>query len=304
MNLRVILLSSSIAFCVAGGTAEFHSLRKEGVSLRAQIAQSQMSLAAKTLALQDAAERLRRLDAQRTAASGRLNALERSLSPEKRRLMAFFEAYMSQHPPDRRPLILNTAGRPYFPELLNNPEYADAVRVVTQQIVETKYGRLLARLNLGTIAQDRLEDLLTQREMARIDADGLLGPDAGQTERMATKSNTVRDINEDIQTELGSQVSNALRAFSGKALYYEAMDDLETRLSYTTTPLQPEQAEHLVGLLSQALGRVGSIYWNVPDNVVAQSENVLSPPQVAALKQIQEEQRARIQSHVAKQSDI
>jgi len=193
--------------------------------------------------------------------------------------------------------------KPFFDQLMDDPAYAKAVATLLQQQLEGTYGRLFAALNLNPTDQQRLEDLLTQRLMVGADARGLLGPDASQQERNATKAAEVRRINAEIQSDFGPAVMKQIRDYDGVTRIYNTVDDLETQLSYTTTPLQPAQAEQLVHMIVQILGpRITTVYWSIPQDVIAQSNSMLAPRQIAALKQVQAMQLANIQARDMRQN--
>ena len=131
-----------------------------------------------------------------------------------------------------------------------------------------------------------LENFLAQRQMAKELA-----------EIDATNSKTVKFINNEIRSAFGLRVVHAISAYDGTAQFYRATDEMQVRLKHTPTPLQPAQADEVVGLLVQALGpKVYTSYWPVPDSVITQAASVLSAPQITVLKQIQKEHEARIEA--------
>jgi hypothetical protein len=164
--------------------------------------------------------------------------------------------------------------------------YHTAMSARAKQDIEKKYRRLFVTLALRPAAQDQLENLLAQRQMAK-----------EMAEIDAANSKTVKFINNEIRSALGLRVAHAISAYDGIAQFYSAADEMQVRLSHTPTPLQPAQADQVVGLLVQALGpKVYTNCWAVPDIVITQAASVLSAPQIIVLKQIQKEHEARIEA--------
>jgi hypothetical protein len=166
------------------------------------------------------------------------------------------------------------------------PLYHTAMSALAKQHVEKRYGRLFAALALRPAAQDQLENLLAQRQMAN-----------ERAEIDAANSKTVKYINNEIRSAFGLRVAHAISAYDGIAQFYRATDEMQVLLSHTPTPLQPAQADQLVTLLVQALGpKVYTSYWAVPDSVITQAASILSAPQIEILKQIQQKHEARIEA--------
>jgi cellulose synthase/poly-beta-1,6-N-acetylglucosamine synthase-like glycosyltransferase len=197
----------------------------------------------------------------------------------------------------------------YFPQLLRDPAYHNAVSVLEKQQIEGKFGRLFAALNLSPSDQGQLEDFLTEKKMARDDAESAIlvssnraspiaiDPHTLEAEIAARSSDPIKAIGWDIYKTLGPQVAHSVSAYGGIAQFYNLADEMETRLSDTSTPLQPDQADQVVGLLIQALGaKVYTGFSPVPDIVITQAATVLSPPQIDVLKQIQQERVAESQA--------
>jgi hypothetical protein len=193
----------------------------------------------------------------------------------------------------------------YFPQLLGDPTYRNAVSALEKQQIEGRYGPLFAKLNLSPSSQGQLEDLLTEREMARDDAESVfliasnqayptaIDPEILEAEIAAGSSNSAKAIGWEIFKRLGPHVAQTVLAFDGIAQFYNVTDEMETRLSDTSTPLQPAQSDQIIGMLTQALGaKVQTHYWAVPESVITKAPKVLSPPQISVLKQIQQEHAA------------
>lgn len=192
--------------------------------------------------------------------------------------------------------VQSKAGKIYFPELLADPEYSRAASVIERLQIETDYSRLFATLKLTAAEREKLVQLLTEREMAKQDIFGLEAS-AAPAEVMQHRVQAAREWKSRLKEEFGSECVQAVDAYDGTILLRFAVAALETRLRHTETPLTPAQAERLHAALVAALGaKVGSRYWSIPDGVIAQMQMELAPPQMATLKQIQEEQLGLIEA--------
>jgi hypothetical protein len=307
MNYRTIFWVVGFALPVATAIAILVQLQHERASVEAMIARLAASSQQAELALQKDINQQQVNEHAENAGEAEPGKQRGLLSWDKRFAAAMSTA--TRLATEGRPAIKDSLGlldqpsatQLYFPQLLGDPAYHNAVSALVKQQLEEKYGYFFPALALSPADQDQLENLLTQQQMAREDAKSMVnnGPNqpAAQAEVSAASSDTINAINAEIQAKFGPQVTNAISAYNGIAQFYKAADKMEARLSYTLTPLQPGQADQIVGLLVQALGsKVYNSYWPVPANVITQAASVLSPPQVAALKQIQQEQAARIQT--------
>lgn len=302
------------ALPVTAAVATSVRLGRQRAVLEEKLALESTTLDRLNSAMQQRARRQEQLEAEVSALTQELDRLEQKLTPEARswsRLLLKAALLPSRLEPvgESRPRggagtypVQNSSDRPYFPQLMGDPAYARVVAILVRQEVEKNYGRLLDELALDPSKQAALEELLTQRMLAREDAAGLLGPGVPDVERFAAKAETVQSVNAAIRAAFGPQVWQQVRAYDGLYRYYGVLDELQAQLSYTTAPLQAVQYNQVAGLLVRALGpRMTTVYWAVPDEVMTQAQSILAPGQIEALQRIQVLQRANIRDRDARE---
>lgn len=266
-------------------------------------------------------EQQTRLRRDRQEYDARLHAIEREedrlrqqlaapeISAEQQRLIerAWKQLTTRSRPPAAAPaatasglLVQSKAGKIYFPELLGDGRYSAAAATVERLQTEIAYGRLFAALQLGPAERDHLARLLTEREMAKQDIFGL-EPDASQAAIMQQRVTAAREWRTRLKDDFGPEWVQQIATYDGGLRLHAAVDELATRSSYTATPLTPTQAGQLfTGLVATVGTKAGARYWSIPDRVIEQMQAVLMPAQLAALRQIQEEQLALIEARDAR----
>jgi hypothetical protein len=319
MNYRAFFWTVAFVLPVTAAIVVSISLQRERTAMEAMIAQLTASSLQIDSSQQENTTQRQASEQERNSIEADIKKIGSTLSPWQKRLMAVTQA-ASQVSAEARPrgtalLDQPSATQLYFPQLLNDPVYHNAVAALEKQEVEEKFGRLFDALALSPADQGKLESLLTQQQMARVDARELAnsgpkpasptatGAQAMQAELSTASSDAVKPVNKEIQTAFGGDIWHKISAYEGILQFYNTTDEMETRLQYSPTPLAPGQADQVVGLLVQALGpKVYSSYWIVPQSVIAQAPSVLSPPQVDVLITIQQEQKAKIQAHNIRQA--
>jgi hypothetical protein len=260
--------------------------------------------------LQAGSERLHSIESEETRLRDNLSA--RVSSPDQRRLIE--RGWHLLQSPSSKPtavpvsgatglLVQSKAGKIYFPGLLSDEAYSKAAAAVEGLQMQIDYGHLFAELKLTSDGRERLAQLLTERELAKQDILGL-DTEAGQSEVMKHRVAVARDWRTRLKDEFGPEIVQQIGAYDGTLRLRTAVDALEIRVSHTETPLTPVQSERLYAALVAALGtKVGTRYWSVPDQVIGQMQTVLSPAQLASLKQIQEEQLGIIEARDARAAE-
>jgi hypothetical protein len=272
------------------------TLRQE----RTQLIQQQAKLAAARFASD---EQVRAIALDERQQENDLSGMELGRRRLIERAWRRFEAQPDALPTAPGLLIQSKAGKIYFPELLAEPKYSQAAFTVERLQIETDYGRLFALLELAPGEQERLIQLLTEREMAKQDILGLTS-DANDHDAMTHRVQAAREWSRRVKEELGSACLQAIEEFDGQVRLRAMIADLDTRFSHTETPLAPLQAEQLLRALIAALGpKIGTRYWSIPDRVIEQMRPNFSSAQIAKLEQIQEEQLAVIEARDVRPSD-
>jgi hypothetical protein len=313
MNSRTLFWSIAFLLPVALAIALLIPLRREHAALLASVGQWKALVLKHETSLANVAQQRTHLADQKKAMAAIVKRLGTGLSPWQRwnldvlneamRLSAEAGSKPQAGHGSLPPIVQFSDARPYFRELLGDPAYAKAVSALMKQQAEVAFGRMLASLNLSAADQDKLEDLLVQREMAPADAAGLLGTTLG-TGPVARP--TLRAISQEIQATFGPQVAQQYRVANKTETISAGMDDLADRLSYTSTPLAAAQADQLYGMLSQANPSPygGMTHWQVPDEVISQAQGILAAPQLEALVQIQEEQQAGLENRKVREARL
>ena len=173
--------------------------------------------------------------------------------------------------------MVSRPNEPFFHQLLGDPSYSAAVVTLEKQEMKARWGLLLAALNLDPAMEDKLVDLLTQRQMAYFDASGLSGSSGPVGNLMAPTS---RVINQEIAYNVWAVAAQIQEANLTQRLS-QGVDDLTVRLNSTSAPLQPAQADQLNALLAQSFGgKRPDPGWVVPESVIGQAQSFLAPAQI------------------------
>lgn len=211
-------------------------------------------------------------------------------------------------------------------KLMDNPEFIRALNLQRQAMLDARFSELFRRLGLEGDALTEFKRLLVEKENVALDVvavsetatDGPLRPETLGASIRAAQS----QIEQAIQSSLGGDRYAMYREYERTLAHRNTVAQLERRLSYTGAPLQPSQAEAVVRIMESNTpsaaaehgappvsvlvrsgipdavpvvpASVGS--GRVTDEVVTQSQTVLTPSQVDALKQIQLEQEAAMRA--------
>lgn len=178
----------------------------------------------------------------------------------------------------------------YFGALMGDADYARNAAVIVRARVAADFAPLLKQLALSPEAQDKFLDLLARQELERSDIDGLA--DDSTTIRNARKDSQ-RAFRAEIRAEFGREVEQRY----GEYVHWRALqliaDDLSTRLSFTSEPLQATQFNQFLSLLINTPEAPKRNRAELTDMAITQSASFLSPTQIGVLQQIQEEQLLR-----------
>ncbi len=215
--------------------------------------------------------------------------------------------------------------------MLNNPDFVRAMALQQKAALDGRYADLFRRLKLSPDQINRLKDLLVERQSVGMDVmaaareQGLDGRNSREQLRTLMQEGEAA-VNSEIQSLLGTEGFAAYQTYEQTQPQRNVVDQLETRLSYSSAPLSEAQSDQLVRILAEtspapanrtvgggntlnlvaAAGRGGAGLAQVAgvavgatavitDSSIAQAQTVLAPAQVEALKQIQAEQQAQRQ---------
>jgi hypothetical protein len=185
--------------------------------------------------------------------------------------------------------------------LIENPEVQRLIMMQRKAGLDGRYAALFKALNLRPDQLDRFKELLVERMTVRNDVMG-----AVRSQGLSPRAE--RDAIATLVQQGEAEVDSTIRGLLGDAAYsqyqhYErtqplraTVNQLEQRLSYTSTPLSPEQSAAILSILDRNGGTTadGPARFNaLSDAALEQARGVLAAPQLEALRQLQEEQRAQ-----------
>ncbi len=215
----------------------------------------------------------------------------------------------------------------------DSPETKRLMAIQQRAQLDGRYAELFKSLNLPTDQLEQLKTLLVDRQSAALD---VLSVASAQGINALSSPEEMRSLARDTQTKADNDIRNLLgeQGFTQYQGYEQTLpqraiaDQLAQRLSYTSTPLTPDQREQMVQVLAatgpttsgaenadlsvmtNAIGFVGTSGGNtmafggagvptmsspINNDAIARSGSVLSAPQVTALQQLQQEQQAQQQ---------
>jgi hypothetical protein len=212
--------------------------------------------------------------------------------------------------PDGSPADFATAGR--FAALLESPEAQRLLAMQQRSTLDSRYSALFRLLNLSPDQLEDLKDLLVEKRTAAADVLA-----AARTQGLNNRESRaeIRTLLEDTQAEIDGQIRTLLGE-SGFQRYQDfeqtqaqraVVSRLEQRLSYSSLPLTPQQAEQLVQVFSAdspqrsdpnagaARAAFAGQVTPISDQALAQAATVLNSAQLQALRALQQEQQAQVE---------
>lgn len=205
--------------------------------------------------------------------------------------------------------------------LMDNPEFVDVLGRQRQAMLDARFAGLFRQLNLGADELAAFKHLLVEKENVVLDVVTVSetspqGPLSPESLRASVRAAQLQ-VEDAIHSALGTERYAIYRDYERTVAQRAMVAQLEQRLSYTAAPLSPAQSEALVRILvatapaaatetapaltvvvragvpeavplvptNRATGRV-------TEEVIAQSQSVLTPAQLNALREIQLEQQA------------
>lgn len=218
--------------------------------------------------------------------------------------------------PRQKPPPMGPTGS-LFPELLSDPEYNQLYALETRRMVKWSQGEKLKMLGVPADVLEKVISALAEQEMAFTDYRALTGS-AGIRGEFYTKQKETTDrqlldlmgedtfkhwqkITETQNVFIPNANGNGGRGHSvpsHEALVADANRILTPRpalrLSYSDSPLQKNQADQLAEILANCSTGPGNKTYQAmySNDFIQQAAQVLSPPQVEALRQFKAEQDA------------
>ena len=191
-------------------------------------------------------------------------------------------------------------------EMMADPEYAAAFNLQQRARLDRTYADLFAQLDLPRNTLTRLQDLLVEKQNTTRDVFM-----AAREEGLGRENRSeLRELMEATQAEIDSEIAAAIGQDNFTALQnYEQtgreramVGQIESRLSYSSTPLNANQAEALTSILAETStggnrGRGGDSPFggggvSISDEAINRAQAVLSSSQLQSLQDLQAEQQA------------
>ncbi len=202
--------------------------------------------------------------------------------------------------------------RANFAALSGNPEFAKAMNLQQRAALDSRYAALFKQLNLSPAELEKFKGLLVERQSSRMDVmaaarESGLNPRDNRDEINKLITEAQAEVDANLKATLGDTKFNQYQSYDATQSQRSVVGQLDQRLSYSATPLNSTQSDFLINALAtgaptptdqQPAGGPGN--WGgggnrttITDAVIQQAQSVLTPDQVAALKQLQEEQKAQ-----------
>jgi len=212
-------------------------------------------------------------------------------------------------------------------QMLESPEMRQLMAIQQKGRLDSRYAALFKSLGLPPEKLDKFKQLLVDKQSAAMDvmaearAQGLVGPDSRAQIQDLLKS-TNQELDDSIRSTLGDAGYEQYQQYDRTQSQRALVDQLASRLSYTDSPLTAQQAQQLVPLLAgnapatsgsdgaanvhltaTVSGPGGNASMIIGDSSgatltnesVAAAQDILTPSQVDALRQLQAEQLAQQQ---------
>lgn len=212
-----------------------------------------------------------------------------------------------------------------FAAIMDQPEIQRLMALQQKSALDARYAQLFKSLNLTPEQLERFKNLLVERNTAMMDVLAAsrqqgINPRADRDAFQKLVSDAQAQVDESIRSTLGDVGFQQYKNFEQTQPQRAVVNQLEQRLSYSSTPLSDDQANQLVNILAATssapaggrnqtffAGPAGAVaaaaglggHVTITDATINQSLGVLAAPQIDALKQLQQEQQAQAELSAA-----
>ena len=207
--------------------------------------------------------------------------------------------------------------RPNIATLMANPEFAKAWNLEQRAQLDNRFAGLFKQLNLSPAQLEGFKSLLIDRQTSAMDVmssarEQGLDPRNDRDAINKLVASAQADVDQSIKAALGGTAYQQYQNYQTTQPQRAVVSQVEQRLSYTATPLTSTQSNFLVQALASDptastttatastgfgggnFGRGGgNASTPITDAVIQQAQNVLTPDQVSALKEVQAQQQAQ-----------
>jgi hypothetical protein len=209
--------------------------------------------------------------------------------------------------------------------MMESPQAQQFMAMQQKAALDGRYGALFRKLNLSPSDLEKLKNLLVERQTAALD---VMTAARNQGVDLRSSSQEISQLVREAQAEVDQSIRSTIGDTGYQAYQdYErtlpargAVNQLEQRLSYTSTPLRADQSDQLAQIIADtspsranggraangffvaaegAAAVAGAAFFSggatITDDAVTRAQGVLTSDQLAAFKQLQAEQQARAQ---------
>lgn len=274
------IITGTVALAAIGAASFFSSSANQRA---AELAASERDRVALQARLDDAENRLAQTNRQSSELQRQVSALQ-----AKNKAEPVMQRGVAIATPILTPLDEGQRAEEHERKASAENRQAEIQRIVAS------YDPLFKKLGLPAAQVDQFKAMLAAnlrrhgdlREVAR--SEGLPTTDS-DVQAIATQADT--DLAKQIRSSFGDAVYGAFQHFNDTGAMRELTGQLSNALATTSTPLSTEQADQLVEVLANngrtSDGRVsGDPHTLNFETAFAQAQALLSPPQLAALRQI------------------
>jgi hypothetical protein len=140
-------------------------------------------------------------------------------------------------------------------DLLAKPEVQAVIGLQQKLQIEQRYAALFRNLNLSSEQAEKLKTLLMERQNSAQDVltvarEQGIDPRSDRAGFQKLLADARNDVDNSIKTLLGDGGFSQLETYEHTLPQRNLVDQLQQRLSYTSSPLSVTQAEQLVGILA------------------------------------------------------
>jgi hypothetical protein len=221
--------------------------------------------------------------------------------------------------PTEQPRFDRRNGPGNFRAMMERPEVQRLMAMQQRASLDGHYASLFKGLALSPDQLEKFKDLLVEKRTSMLDVMAAareqgINPRSDPEAFSKLVAHAQAEIDNNIRATIGDSGFSQYENYEKTMPQRTVVNQLEQRLSYSSTPLTPQQSEQMVSILAStaptrnnttntlraAFGNgavvataFGGNSGKITDAAVNQSLGVLAGPQLDALKQLQQEQEAQ-----------
>ena len=216
-----------------------------------------------------------------------------------------------------------------FMAMIEKPEIQKLMAIQQKAALDARYAALFKTLNLSPAQLEQFKNLLVEKQTALTDALAAaraqgINPRTDPEDFQKLIASAQADADANIKASLGDTGYAQYQQYQQTLPQRNVVNQLAQSLSYTNTPLTPDQTEQMVSLLAAntpasnnstanniratvtagfGIGGAGQTS-HITNDAITQAATVLAPAQLTALQQLQATQQAQAQLQAAMRSQF